>query len=68
MKIYLITANTKVSYDEYDAAVVVAEDTEEAIKIAKDHCYNFTRVTSQEMGTANDNTEKGVLLASFNAG
>lgn len=69
MKIYLVSTNDKVSYDEYDAVVVIAESIEDAGTIAKEHCYNFKNNLSIEViGIAHKNQVRGVVLDSFNAG
>ena len=69
MKLYLITTNDNVDYDEYDAIVVCAKSKKRAIEIAINDCHNFsTNVTTECLGTANKKQKEGNILASFNAG
>jgi hypothetical protein len=69
MNIYLVSTKDRVSYDEYDAVVVIAENEKEAIIIAKKSCGNFKHnLEILDIGIAHNNQEKGEVLASFNAG
>ena len=69
MKIYLVTTNDKVEYDDYDSVVVIAESIEDAAIIAKESCYNFTdNLSISDIGIAHDDQQRGEVLASFNAG
>jgi hypothetical protein len=69
MKIYLVSTNDVVGYDEYDAVVVIAESIEDAMIIAKKSCSNFrSNLAVSDIGIAHDNQECGEVLASFNAG
>lgn len=69
MKIYLVSTNERVHYDEYDAIVVIAESEEEAISLAKEKCYNFgNNLAVSDIGIAHDDQSKGEVLSSFNAG
>jgi len=75
MNLYLIERTDHWGYDDYDSAVVCAENVEEArrteVAVSK---YGFNPWTTPDnvkvkmLGTAKDNIEKGVVLASFNAG
>ena len=42
-KLYKIERIDRVNYDEYDKCVVIAEDKEEALKIADVNYYVFTK-------------------------
>jgi hypothetical protein len=69
MKIYLVSTNDRVNYDEYDAVVVIAENDKDAIAIAKDKCYNFgNNLSVSDIGIAHNDQQRGEVLASFNAG
>jgi hypothetical protein len=69
MKIYLVSTNDNVSYDEYDSVVVIAESTADAVIIAKKNCYNFRdNLSILEIGIAHNDQQRGAVLASFNAG
>lgn len=68
MKIYLVSTNERVSYDEYDAVVVIAESEDDAINLAK-LCHLFgNNLSVSEIGIAHDDQQRGEVLASFNAG
>jgi hypothetical protein len=82
MNIYLLSQDEATGYDTYDACVVAAESAEDAVAIHPG--YNdgwptdrFTmsawaskpeNVTTILLGLAVEGTERGVILASFNAG
>ena len=69
MKIYLVSTNDRVNYDDYDAVVVIAESTEDAIIIAKESCNNFNNnLAVSDIGIAHDDQQRGEVLASYNAG
>lgn len=69
MKIYLVSTNDRVSYDEYDAVVVIAESEDDAVNLAKEKCYNFgNNLAIYDIGIAHDDQQRGEVLASFNAG
>jgi len=81
VNLYLLTQTENVGYDTYDAAIVCAESEEEAVKIHPDgEIFNdgwtwglswvmYPRdVKCQKIGVADKSIEKGVVLASFNAG
>lgn len=81
MKLYLISQNDNLGYDIYDACVVCAENEEDAKSITPDtgHAiednYTYTSwarsrdsVSCKELGEANENQVRGIILASFNAG
>ena len=83
MKIYKIYQTVNGDYDTYDSAVVCAENEEEAKKIhpspyrkeevgiettAFDGWCSLKDVKVEEIGDANDDMKKGVIVASFNAG
>ena len=58
MNLYLLTQDVNMGWDTYDSAIVCAESEEEAVKIHP----------NGEIGVADESIEKGVVLASFNAG
>jgi hypothetical protein len=77
MNLYLIFQNVNKNYDTYDSAIVAAESEEEAKNIHPNGefswKYNDTwcdkkDVNVELIGIASEYTEKGVILASFNAG
>ena len=77
MKIYKISQDVNTDYDTYDAAIVCAENEDEARLINPNEKWNDTyttwaktpdQVTVIEIGNANENQKKGIILASFNAG
>ena len=77
MKLYYVWQDENNDYDTYDSFVVCAENEEEAKNTHPDGDGNWRRYTwasSPEkvkcklIGVANDNVEKGVVIASFNAG
>jgi len=84
MKIYLITQNEQNGYDTYDSAVVCAENEEEARGIHpgpwvengepwpqyyyRTWASNPDVVVVKYLGEAIEGMEKGVVVASFNAG
>jgi len=70
MKIYLVSRNDGVGYDEYDSAVVVASSPEQAIIILKTaHYGDYSGWGSFDVSVEEILTEeKGIILKSFNAG
>lgn len=83
MNLYLISQDEHNSYDTYDAAIVCADNEDEARKINpsgggwKDpnlHSYMYSwaskpaNVKVTLIGKAEDHMHKGIVLASFNAG
>ena len=77
MNLYLLTQDDNNGWDTYDSCIVCAETEEEAIKINPDNEWEnkFTCWASKPelvdatfIGVASDDLEKGVVLASFNAG
>lgn len=81
MNIYLLTQDVNVGWDTYDSAIVCAESEEEAVKIHPggdffdtgwewnaDWVKNPSHVECKKIGVADESIEKGVVLASFNAG
>ena len=76
MNLYLIERDDNASYDEYISAIVCADSEEEAVKIHPGGEYrwddtwaeNPSLVKCRKIGVADESIEKGVVLASFNAG
>ncbi len=81
MNLYLIERDDKASYDEYVSAIVCAESEEEAVKIhpngdifdtvcrwGSEWVKDPSHVECKKIGVADESVEKGVVLASFNAG
>jgi hypothetical protein len=78
MKIYLITRLYEIDWDEHIAAVVIAENEKEVWEIVQkefnpDHLFtsfpkdiNLVEITY--IGEPAESQEKGIVLASFNAG
>lgn len=82
MKLYLITQRERTGYDTYDSAVVCAESELDARNThahgIPSETYNPwesdmwasspDNVTAELIGEASPSVEKGIVLASFNAG
>lgn len=83
MKLWLISQTARSDYDTYDSAVVAAETEDEARQINPDGewpkegefrwewgswCRTPAEVTVKHIGDAAEGVERGVVLASFNAG
>ena len=81
MKLYLLSQNTNSGYDTYDSCVVCAENEEDAKTILPDGgifgdnqyqgwwwVEDINLVRCVEIGTANEDQERGVIIESFNAG
>lgn len=81
MNLYLLTRKDELTYDEYDSCVVCAETEEDAKTIHPDGTVfkgderpwrtwvgNSSEIDCELIGIANENQERGVILASFNAG
>ena len=80
MKLYLLEQNDNNDYDTYDSCLVCAKNEYDAITIdpyGKEFKENDRygswalskdAITCQEIGEANDNQKRGVIIASFNAG
>lgn len=81
MNLYLISQDINDDYDTYDSAVVAAESEDDARTIHPDRCGNewsleyesvwlkysdIDKITVELIGTTD--RERGVVLASFNAG
>jgi len=77
MKIYKLTQTENSGYDTYDSIIVCSEDEEEAKKICPNGDNKFDtgawaskeeNVQVEYLGEAEEYLEKGIILASFNAG
>ena len=76
MNIYLLTRTDRWSYDDHDAAVVIAENADDAKKVPVGYSSSWTtseNIDVKLLGTAVDGIEKianknGIILDSFNAG
>jgi hypothetical protein len=80
MKLYLISQDTNLVDDTYDAAVVAAKSIAEARTIRPDlekwnenkECFRWVNkqqdVKVKFLGRAKKGTKKGIILASYNAG
>ena len=74
MKIYLLDRTDDLHYkwDIFDGFVIAADSEEEAIEISiKEGGHDWTikeYITVKEIGEANSNIEKGVILDSYIAG
>ncbi len=70
-KLYKIWQEVNDDYDTYDSAVVCAESEEEARNTnlgTPDIWAKPEYVKVKEIGIANDDVKKGIIVASFNAG
>jgi|688.fasta_scaffold1373915_1 hypothetical protein len=84
MNLYKISQIVNNDWDTYDSAIVAAENEEEAKKInpcqyaveewwvgAREYsswCFKLEDVKVELIGVAKEGIEKGVVIASFNAG
>ena len=83
MKLYRLSQTEKSGYDTHDSMIVCAHNEEDARSIhpygqaypSEDWsnywstwASNPSQVKCEEIGEANDNQERGVILASYNAG
>lgn len=80
MKLYLLEQNDNNDYDTYDSCLVCAENEADARTIDPDgNTFEENKqwsswakgkeaITCEEIGEANDKQERGVIIASFNAG
>ena len=71
MNLYRIWQEVNDGYDAYDSAIVCAKDEEEARNIEVGSSNSWTSpeyVKVEKIGKANKGIEKGIILASFNAG
>ena len=71
MKVYLVYAD-EYDYDDYDAIVVVAENEENALEMAKSGCWDGGSYFKKHQGEIHvkevDLTTEHIVLESFNAG
>jgi hypothetical protein len=71
-KLYKIWQNKNTDYDTYDSAIVCAENEEEArntnLGSVGGSWVKPEDVHVEEIGIANDDIKKGIILSSFNAG
>ena len=68
MKIYKITRNDTVKYDEYDSAVVVARDKEHVLEIVALKLGWMRSLPTHDVTIEEVNSEiPGVVVASFNS-
>jgi hypothetical protein len=80
MKLYLLKQNDNNNYDTYDSCLVCAENEADARTIDpngnefkegaryNEWALSKDSITCEEIGEANDKQERGVVIASFNAG
>ena len=80
MKLYLLKQTDNNDYDTYDSCLVCAENEADAITINPNGnefkesdtwggwALSRDSITCSEIGEANDKQERGVIIASFNAG
>ena len=77
MNLYFVWQDENNDYDTYDSFVVCAENEEEAKNTHPDGDVNWRsctwasspeKVKCELIGTASDNAERGIVIASFNAG
>ena len=75
MNLYYVWQDENNDYDTYDSFVVCAENEEEAKNTHPDGKWSLCtwasspeKVKCKLIGTARDNVERGIVIASFNAG
>lgn len=80
MKLYLLTQNDNNGYDTYDSLIVCAENEKDAKTINPqgevfieddnwpDWAIKAASIQCREIGIANEDEGRGVIIASFNAG
>ena len=78
MKLFLLYQSENTWYDTYDSCVVCAENKEDAKNITPDWNilgrwsgvwgFKLDDIYADEIWTANKDQERGVIIASFNAG
>ena len=81
MKIYLLSQDYNTGYDTYDSCVVCAKNEDDAKKITPygrefeegdgyggAWAIKLSQITCEELGNANKNQKRGLIVASFNAG
>jgi hypothetical protein len=76
MNIYLLERTDKLGYDDFDSAVVAAENEENAKSIQIGYTYNNisrswttpNNIKSTLIGIAAPFTKSGIILASYNGG
>lgn len=73
MKLYKLWQTDNNDYDAYGSVVVCAENEKEAKMIANiefksDTLVSENKVRCQLLGNASSDTQKGIIIASFNAG
>lgn len=69
LKLFLVTRNDDVGYDEYDSWLVATPNsTDVLLKLNLCGNYAYSEITIKQVGEALPETEPGVIIASFNAG
>jgi len=80
MKLYLLSQTENSDYDTFDSCVVCAENEQDAKSIMPNGhpferseiygtwAYSIDGITCKEIGTANSDQVRGVIISSFNAG
>lgn len=80
MKLYLLSQNDNNDWDTFDSCLVCAESPEDALTIdpsgrpfKEDENYSSwakkkSSITCREIGIANEDQKRGVIISSFNAG
>jgi len=66
LKFYFVERTDHLDYDEYDSCVVVAENEDEAFKIAEENYYRFSRDYVEITEILLDKAKP--VLGSYNAG
>lgn len=69
-KLYLISVEGDIDYDEYSSVLVSSENRDRAISIALDCCSNFNlkNVNCELIGEASKWVKEGILMIDFHAG
>ena len=80
MKLYFLSQNDNNGYDTHDSCVVCAENEADAVTIDPDGepfkegkrwsswALSAVAISCTEIGEANESQERGVIIASYNAG
>lgn len=66
MKIYLLNDTRTEPHWDWDGSVVIAENADDALAMGDGRTNIQDKISVTEIGIANQNVEKGVILESWN--